>query len=59
LLELLNKIDLPREEYLTVQQIYRGWALLGIVVAGALTSTQAFVFALIGFLAIVGTQAVF
>jgi hypothetical protein len=39
LLELLHKIHLSREEYLTVQQIYRGWSLLGIVVAGALLST--------------------
>ena len=70
LLELPNKIGLPREEYLTVQQIYRGWALLGIVVVAALLSTlaltvmtrrerKAFVFALIAFLAIVGTQVVF
>jgi len=70
LLELPNKINLTREEYLTVQQIYRGWALLGFVVAGALLSTlvltimvrhqrQAFVFALIAFLCIVGTQVVF
>jgi hypothetical protein len=45
----------------TVQQIYRGWALLGFVVAGALLSTlavaitvrqerKAFIFALIAFL---------
>lgn len=70
LLELPNKINLTREEYLTVQQIYRGWALLGFVVAGALLSTlvltimvrherKAFVFALIAFLCIVGTQVVF
>jgi hypothetical protein len=70
LLELPNKINLGREEYLTVQQIYRGWALLGIVVAGALISTltlsvmvrkqrKAFLFALIAFLCIVGTQVVF
>jgi hypothetical protein len=39
LLELPNKINLPRDEYFTVQQIYRGWALLGIVVVGALLST--------------------
>jgi serine protease Do len=39
LLELPNKINLSREDYLTVQQIYRGWALLGVVVAGALLST--------------------
>ena len=36
LLELANKIGLPREEYLVVQQIYRGWALLGIVWIGAI-----------------------
>ena len=39
LLELPNKIRLSGNEYLTVQQIYRGWALLGIVVMGALLST--------------------
>lgn len=70
LLELPNKIDLSRDAYLTVQQIYRGWALLGIVVAGALLSTLAlaimarnrrreFFWALIAFLSIVGTQVVF
>jgi hypothetical protein len=69
-LELPNKIGLSRDEYLTVQQIYRGWALLGIVVAGALLSTltltvmarrdrKRFVPALIAFLAIVGTQVIF
>jgi hypothetical protein len=67
LLVLPNKINLSREDYLTVQQIYRGWALLGFVVAGALLSTlaltitvrqerKAFIFALIAFLCIVGTQ---
>jgi len=35
LLELPNKIGLSHDDYLTVQQIYRGWALLGLVVAGA------------------------
>jgi ribose/xylose/arabinose/galactoside ABC-type transport system permease subunit len=70
LLELPNKINLSREDYLTVQQIYRGWALLGFVVAGALLSTlvltivvrkerKAFVFSLIAFLCIAGTQVVF
>ena len=39
LLELPNKISLTREEYFTVQQIYRGWALLGLVVVGALVTT--------------------
>lgn len=41
LFELPNKIHLSREDYLTVQQIYRGWALLGIAVVGALLSTVA------------------
>jgi hypothetical protein len=70
LLELPNKIGLSRDEYLTVQQIYRGWALLGIVVFGALLSTLAlaiavrrrrreFIPALIAFLCIGGTQAIF
>ncbi len=39
LLELPNKISLGRDEYLIVQQIYRGWALLGIAVVGALVTT--------------------
>lgn len=66
LLELPNKISLSGEDYLTVQQIYRGWALLGIVVVGALLSTLAltimvrkerkvFVLTLIAFLCIAGT----
>jgi hypothetical protein len=48
LLELPNKIGLSREDYRTVQQIYRGWALLGFVVFGALFSTLGLVFALKG-----------
>lgn len=70
LFELPNKIGLSRDEYLTVQQIYSGWALLGIVVWAALLSSLAltlvvrkrrreFVPALIGFLCIAGTQVVF
>lgn len=70
LLELLNKINLSREEYLTVQQIYRGWALLGFVVVGALlanltltimvrTKPKVFVLNLITLLCIVGAQVVF
>jgi hypothetical protein len=39
LLVLPNKINLPAESYLTVQQIYRGWAFLGIIELGALLST--------------------
>ena len=70
LLELPNKIDLSRADYLIVQQIYRGWALLGIVVLGALLSTLIltilvrkrpgkFALSLVVFLCIVGTQVVF
>ena len=36
LLELPNKIGLSRDDYLIVQQIYRGWALLGIGMLSAL-----------------------
>jgi hypothetical protein len=39
LLELPNKMRLSRDDYLVVQQIYRGWALLGVVVVGALVTT--------------------
>lgn len=70
LLELPNKIGLSRDDYLTVQQIYRGWALLGIVVFGALLSAlalavmvrgrrKAFSLALTAFLCIAGTQVLF
>lgn len=70
LLELRNKIGLSREQYLVVQQIYRGWAWPGIVVFGALLSTLAitvlrirrrlaFGLPLTAFLCIAGTQALF
>jgi hypothetical protein len=36
LLELAHKISLDRAEYLTVQQLYRGWALLGAVLIAAM-----------------------
>lgn len=38
LLELPNKIGLPAEQYLVAQQIYRGWALLGVVLFAALAA---------------------
>ena len=70
LLELPNKIGLSHDEYLTVQHIYNGWALLGFVVYGAIFSTLAltlltrrrrgeFGYALTAFLCLVGTQVVF
>jgi len=39
LLEAYNKMRLSKEEYRIVQQIYRGWALLGILACIALIST--------------------
>lgn len=39
LFELPNKIGLEQEAYFTVQAIYRGWALLGVVIAAALAAT--------------------
>ncbi|MGH6948116.1 MAG: hypothetical protein ACREDZ_12375 [Kiloniellales bacterium] len=41
LLELMNKMTLGQADYFVVQQIYRGWALLGIVVIGGLVSSLA------------------
>lgn len=60
LFALPNKIDLVRDQYFVVQNIYRGWALFGIVLFGALITSLAlallvrgrgapFVFALIAF----------
>jgi hypothetical protein len=39
LLEMYAKLQLSRGDYLTVQQIYRGWTLLGSVIIVALGST--------------------
>lgn len=41
LFALPNKIGLGEADYFTVQQIYRGWALLGIVLFGALAANLA------------------
>jgi hypothetical protein len=68
--ELLNKIDLGEEDYFVVQGIYRGWALFGIVLFGALAANLVlaimvrhrrgpFWLALLGFLLVGGTLAVF
>jgi len=70
LLELPNKIGLARDDYLAVQQIYRGWALLGFVVVAALISTLVlaievrkrpgeYASAVFAFLCIAGTQVLF
>jgi hypothetical protein len=36
LFALPNKIGLAQDQYFVVQNIYRGWALFGIVLFGAL-----------------------
>ncbi len=70
LFELPNKIKLSGEEYLIVQQIYRGWSLAGILVVGALISTfvlaimvrkkeKVFTLTLIALFCILATQILF
>lgn len=70
LAELPNKIGLTAAEYLTVQQIYRSWALFAIVIFGALLSTATVAFLVRGtgcefkytiaaFLCILATQVIF
>ncbi len=70
LLELPNKMKLSADEYRTVQQIYQGWSLLGIVVFGAIISNVALVVvtrsdlrlflpALLALLCLAGAQVVF
>jgi len=39
LLELPNKMGLSRADYGTVQKLYKGWALLGVVVVASLVVT--------------------
>jgi len=68
---LVNKINLGAEQYFIVQNIYRGWALFGVVLIGALLADlalalmlrrrggTAFVLALLGFCGVVLTLAVF
>lgn len=70
LFELPNKIGLAEEQYFTVQNIYRGWALFGFVLFGALTSNliltvilrhrrAPFWLALAAFLSVAGTLVIF
>jgi hypothetical protein len=68
---LLNKIDLTAERYFIVQSIYRGWALFGIVLIGAVLADLAltlmlrrrggapFVLALLGFCGVALTLVIF
>ena len=68
--ELPGKIGLDRDAYFTVQQIYAGWALFGIVLFGALAANvalamslhrerTAFILALVGFVAMLANLAIF
>jgi hypothetical protein len=70
LAELPNKIGLDQEAYFIVQNIYRGWALFGIALFGALTANLAlaimlrqqrapFWLALLAFLLVAATLAIF
>lgn len=70
LFELPNKIDLTQEQYFTVQAIYRGWALFGIVLIPAVAANlllaimvrrerKPFWLALTACLCLAGTLAIF
>ena len=70
LFELPNKIGLPQDDYFVVQGIYRGWALFGIVLFGALAANLAAAFvarrqrapfwlALLAFLLVAATLVIF
>src|SRR5438105_4236739 len=70
LFALPNKIHLAGPEYLTVQQIYRGWAWAGLLLLAALVAAglfalqvrrerAQFVPALVAFLCIAATQLAF
>lgn len=69
-LELPNKIGLSRDDYFTVQGIYRGWNLLAILLLIELVSIAAVIFfgradvpvfwgAVIALTALIGAQALF
>ena len=70
LFELPNKIGLDQEQYFIVQNIYRGWALFGFTLFGALAANLAltimvrrqrapFRLALLAFLLVAATLAIF
>jgi hypothetical protein len=70
LFALPNKIGLPQDQYFIVQGIYRGWALFGIVLFGALAACLAltvlvrhrrrpFLLALAGLILIAATLVIF
>jgi hypothetical protein len=68
--ELPNKIGLEQHAYFTVQSIYRGWALFGVVLFGALFANLAltlllafrrrpWLLPLLAFVLVAGTLAIF
>jgi hypothetical protein len=70
LFALPNKIGLAAEQYFILQNIYRGWALFGIVLVGALVANLAlaillrgrgrpFVLALVAFLCLAASLTIF
>jgi hypothetical protein len=70
LFALANKINLAQDQYFIVQNIYRGWALLGIVLIAAIVANLAlalllygrgtpFALALLAFLCLAFTLVVF
>ncbi len=70
LFELPNKMGLPQAQYMTVQRIYAGWALFGIVILAAIVLTathavltwgrpRAFALSLAALVLLLASQAVF
>ena len=69
-LQMPHKMNLSGDDYLRVQQLYAGWAWLGVVVLGAFISTLAltllvrtrlrqFAFACVAFGSVLVTQVIF
>lgn len=69
LFALPNKIQLAETNYFVTQSVYRGWALFGIVLFGAIFANlaltlalrrqRAFVFALINLVCLIATLVIF
>jgi len=70
LLALPNKIGLPADQYFVTQGIYRGWAILGIVLFAAIAANvllvlrsrakgRAFGFAVTGLVCVAATLVIF
>ncbi len=70
LFALPNKIDLAQTNYFIVQNIYRGWALFGVVMIGAVLAnlvlavltrwqSTAFVLVVVNLLCLIATLAIF